>query len=78
MLCSTSTELLRLIAKGTSNSEITERLVISMATVKKHINTIFAKRHVDSRTQALVRARTWFTVSRVAACRSAADAPLSR
>jgi LuxR family maltose regulon positive regulatory protein len=50
-------EVLRLIAVGASNREIAERLIISVATVKKHINNIFAKLHVQSRTQALVRAR---------------------
>jgi DNA-binding NarL/FixJ family response regulator len=50
-------EVLRLIAAGASNREIAERLIVSLATVKKHINHIFAKLHADSRTQALVRAR---------------------
>jgi ATP/maltotriose-dependent transcriptional regulator MalT len=50
-------EVLRLIALGASNGEIAGRLIISVATVKKHINNIFAKLHAQSRTQALVRAR---------------------
>ena len=50
-------EVLRLIAAGASNSEIAARLIVGLATVKKHINHIFAKLRVDSRTQALVRAR---------------------
>ncbi len=50
-------EVLRLVAAGLSNGEIAERLVVAPATVKKHINRIFAKLEARSRTQALVRAR---------------------
>ncbi len=50
-------EVLHLIAGGLSNAEIAERLVVSPATVKKHINNIFAKLDARSRTQALVHAR---------------------
>jgi predicted ATPase/DNA-binding CsgD family transcriptional regulator len=50
-------EVLRLIANGDSNQEIAERLVISVTTVKKHINHIFGKLGVQSRTQAIARAR---------------------
>ncbi len=51
-------EILTLIADGASNSEIAQQLVIGMSTVKKHINHIFSKLDVESRTQALVRARS--------------------
>lgn len=50
-------EVLRLIAAGLSNAEIAERLVISVGTVKLHINHIYSKLQVSSRTQALARAR---------------------
>jgi LuxR family maltose regulon positive regulatory protein len=50
-------EVLRLIAAGLSNQEIAERLVISPNTIKAHINKIYAKLDVSSRTQAIVRAR---------------------
>jgi non-specific serine/threonine protein kinase len=50
-------EVLRLVADGLSNAEIAQQLVIGMSTVKKHINHVFAKLGVESRTQALVRAR---------------------
>lgn len=50
-------EVLRLIAAGLSNAEIAERLVISVGTVKLHINHIYSKLQVGSRTQALARAR---------------------
>jgi LuxR family maltose regulon positive regulatory protein len=50
-------EVLELIAQGVSNQEITERLIIAMPTVKKHIGNIFAKLEVTNRVQALLRAR---------------------
>jgi LuxR family transcriptional regulator, maltose regulon positive regulatory protein len=50
-------EVLGLIAKGASNQQIAETLVIALGTVKKHVTTIFAKLGVNSRTQLLARAR---------------------
>ena len=50
-------EVLQLIDSGASNQEIANHLVIGMSTVKKHINHVFGKLGVDSRTQAIVRAR---------------------
>jgi LuxR family maltose regulon positive regulatory protein len=50
-------EVLRLIAAGLSNREIAEELYIAVGTVKRHINHIYGKLGVHSRTQALVRAR---------------------
>ncbi len=50
-------EVLRLIAAGQSNPEIARTLVIAISTVKAHINSIFGKLGVTSRTQAIVRAR---------------------
>jgi len=46
-----------LIAAGLSNKEIAEQLVVEVSTVKKHINHLFGKLDVDSRTRAIVRAR---------------------
>ncbi len=50
-------EVLHLIAAGDSNQEIADRLVISIATVKRHISNIYGKLAVTSRTHALVRAK---------------------
>lgn len=50
-------EIISLIGDGLSNQEIADRLVISLHTVKKHINHIYDKLGVDSRTRAIVRAR---------------------
>jgi non-specific serine/threonine protein kinase len=50
-------EVLRLIAEGFSNHEIAERLVIALSTVKWHINNLFGKLGVHSRTQAVARAK---------------------
>jgi LuxR family maltose regulon positive regulatory protein len=50
-------ELLRLVAAGHSNQEIAQELFLALGTVKKHLNNIFGKLDVQSRTQAIVRAR---------------------
>ncbi|MCD6424380.1 MAG: response regulator transcription factor [Anaerolineales bacterium] len=47
-------EVLKLIAKGQSNSEIAENLVISVNTVKGHVSNILSKLHLADRTQAAV------------------------
>ena len=49
-------EVLGLIAAGLTNSEIAERLVVSGATVKTHVNHIFAKAGVRDRAQAVAYA----------------------
>ena len=50
-------EVLRLIAAGLSNREIARQLVIELSTVKWHINNLYGKLDVHSRTQAVARAR---------------------
>jgi LuxR family maltose regulon positive regulatory protein len=50
-------EILRLIADGHSNQAIADRLVLAVSTVKKHVNNLFGKLDVQSRTQALLRAQ---------------------
>jgi DNA-binding NarL/FixJ family response regulator len=47
-------EVLGLLANGYSNIEIADRLVVSMATVKTHVNRIFAKTGVRDRAQAVI------------------------
>ena len=49
-------EVLRLIAEGLTNGEIADRLVVSAATVKSHVNHIFAKIGARDRAQAVVYA----------------------
>jgi DNA-binding NarL/FixJ family response regulator len=49
-------EVLALIAAGRSNGEIADALVVSAATVKSHVNHIFAKAGVRDRAQAVVYA----------------------
>ena len=50
-------EVLALIAQGTGNAEIAERLFISPKTVRNHVTSIFAKLQVADRAEAIVRAR---------------------
>jgi LuxR family maltose regulon positive regulatory protein len=50
-------EVLRLIAAGDSNQVIAAKLVITVSAVKKHASNIFGKLNVNSRTQAVARAR---------------------
>ena len=50
-------EVLQLIAQGLSNREIGERLFLALSTVKGHNRIIFNKLQVQSRTEAVARAR---------------------
>ncbi len=50
-------EVLSLINQGYSNAEIAQQLYIAIGTVKRHINNIYGKLDVKSRTQAIVKAR---------------------
>lgn len=50
-------EVLRLIAKGATNREIAEQLVISEGTVKNHISNLLSRLGLRDRTQAAIYAR---------------------
>ena len=50
-------EILQLIAEGMSNPEIGARLYLSLNTVKAHTRNIYGKLGVNSRTQAIAKAR---------------------
>ncbi|MEO8354781.1 MAG: LuxR C-terminal-related transcriptional regulator [Chloroflexota bacterium] len=50
-------EVLRLIAQGLSNREISKRLFLALNTVKGHNRIIFGKLQVQRRTEAVARAR---------------------
>lgn len=50
-------EVLALLASGLSNREISDRLVVSLNTVKSHIKNTYGKLGVSSRTQAIARGR---------------------
>ena len=50
-------EILELVARGMSNQQIVDRLVISPKTVRNHVSNIFSKLQVRDRAEAVVRAR---------------------
>ena len=50
-------ELLQLLAEGFTNQEIADRLIIAVGTVKAHTVNIYRKLNVNSRMQAVARAR---------------------
>jgi DNA-binding NarL/FixJ family response regulator len=49
-------ELLRLVAAGHTNAQISHRLEVSEGTVRKHLENIYARLQVSSRTAAVTRA----------------------
>lgn len=50
-------EVLHLMAQGRNNTAIAESLGMAVKTVGNHISAVFAKLHVASRSEAIVRAR---------------------
>src|SRR5690606_30949660 len=51
-LSSREYEVLQLLAKGHSNSDIAENLFLSVSTIKTHLSNLYSKMDVKSRTQA--------------------------
>jgi DNA-binding NarL/FixJ family response regulator len=49
-------EVLRALTDGLSNKEISAKLFISLPTVRFHLKNIYAKLHVNSRTEAVIKA----------------------
>ena len=47
-------EVLKLIVKGLNNNEIADKLVLSLSTVKFHVENIFMKLNTNNRTKAAV------------------------
>lgn len=47
-------EVLKLLCQGLSNKEIANTLIISIATVKAHLNSIYRKLNVKSRLEAVI------------------------
>ncbi len=50
-------EIVRLLARGLSNREIADQLVITEGTVKNHVSNILSKMGVRDRTQAVLKAK---------------------
>lgn len=48
-------QILSLLAKGLHYKEISDRLGISLSTVRTHIHAVYQKLHVQSRTEAVVK-----------------------
>ncbi|MBN1535690.1 MAG: hypothetical protein JW908_03075 [Anaerolineales bacterium] len=57
LLTARETEVLTLAAQGRTNNEIAQTLFLSVNTVKRHLNNIFQKLGVTTRTQAIAVAR---------------------
>lgn len=57
-------EVLKLAARGMSNKDIAQQLVLSIRTVQGHLQNIFDKMQVGSRTEAVVQALRmgWLTI----------------
>jgi len=49
-------EVLRLLAQGQSNREMSEQLFVGMETVKSHVGSVLLKLGVRDRTQAVITA----------------------
>ncbi|MEO7123562.1 MAG: helix-turn-helix transcriptional regulator, partial [Lacisediminihabitans sp.] len=52
-LSARESEVLSLVARGQSNKEIADHLFVSVATVKSHVNALFAKMPARDRAQSI-------------------------
>lgn len=52
-------QVVQLVAKGYTNFQIAQKLAIAENTVKTHLQNIFAKLKVQSRTEAAIYATQW-------------------
>ena len=57
MLTRREHEVVLLVAEGLTNAQIAERLWISPGTVRRHLENVFAKLDVHTRTAAVARLR---------------------
>ena len=68
-------DLLHLLAAGHTNTQIARRLGISEGTVRTHLENIYDKLNVSSRTAAVTRAFPDRTAQRLAQCGRACPGP---
>ena len=68
LLTKRETSILKMAAKGMSNSDIAQELHLSVRTIESHLGNIFNKLGVGSRTEAVIQAmkRGWFTLEELA------------
>jgi len=64
LLTKRETIILKMAAKGLSNTEIGQELHLSVRTIESHLGSIFNKLGVGSRTEAVIKAmkKGWFTL----------------
>ena len=67
MLSQREKEVLKQVSQGLSNQEIAEKLRLSPRTVQAHLEHIFNKLRVGSRTEAVVYAlkEGWFSLEEI-------------
>jgi DNA-binding NarL/FixJ family response regulator len=68
LLTERETSILKMAAKGMSNSDIAQELHLSVRTIESHLGNIFNRLGVGSRTEAVIQAmkRGWFTLEELA------------
>jgi NarL family two-component system response regulator LiaR len=68
LLSERETSILKMAAKGMSNSDIAQELHLSVRTIESHLGNIFNKLGVGSRTEAVIQAmkRGWFILEELA------------